>query len=126
MPPIQIIHDRHLADSCTRFKERVCSINKSEPNPLDEPRVAPEPVDNLKDPDTGGSVKHYKFTISDESTITIAFDEQDPPKMTLLNRYFSGMHNKIIHKFRYAIVFIFFTFGAICVYFGSQIGPLTE
>ncbi len=46
--------------------------------------------------------------------------------MTLLNRFFSGPFNKYIHKFRYAIVFIFFTFGAICVYFGSQIGPLTE
>ena len=46
--------------------------------------------------------------------------------MTLLNRFFSGPFNKIIYKLRYVIVFIWFTFGAICVYFGSQIGPLTE
>ena len=41
---------------------------------MHDARVEPEP-EKFKDPDTGGSVKHYKFTISDESTITIAFDE---------------------------------------------------
>ena len=46
--------------------------------------------------------------------------------MTLLNQFFSGPFNRIIYKFRYALVFIFFTFGAICIYFGSQIGPLSK
>ena len=50
MPSIQIIHDRHLKGSCTKFKDRVFTSNSST-DPSDpfhnQPRVRPEPESTL-------------------------------------------------------------------------------
>jgi len=78
--------------------------------------------------DSGGTLKNYAFKIEDESTINISttIEEEKPPEMTFLNRFFSGPYNRFIHKLRYIIVVVFFSFGVMCIYFGSQISPLTK
>lgn len=115
MPSIQILHDRYFKDSCIKFKEKICA--KPSDNAMHNAQVEPEKGMS----DSGGTLKHYKFQIEDESTIDInnTVENEKPPEMTFLNRFFSGPYNRFIFKLRYVIVVVFFSFGVMCIYFGS-------